>query len=147
MSGGEPGGERLPDLVLRHRPAPDLQEDGHDSPDHAPEEGIRSDVDRHERSLPPDPNRVDGPDRRSVPDHRPEGTEVVPANEGLPGSLHRDDVERVPHPERHALAEWAARPVPDGVAILPIPRRATGVELRCHRAARRGSRRPAGVGR
>jgi hypothetical protein len=57
----------------------------------------------------------------------------VPADEGLPGSFHRSDVERVPHPERMTLAKRASRPVPDGVAVLPVPRRATGMELRCHR--------------
>ena len=34
----------------------------------------------------------------------------------------------IPHPERRALAKRAARPVPDGVAVLPVPRRIAGVE-------------------
>ena len=67
-----------------------------------------------------------GPDRRAV--RRPEGAEVVPADEDRPGPLHRGGVERDPHPERRALAERAARPVPDGVAVLPVPRRVAGVE-------------------
>ena len=67
-----------------------------------------------------------GPDR--LPVRRPEGAEVVPATEGRPGPRHRGGVERVPHPERGALAERAARPVPDGVAVLPVPRRVAGVE-------------------
>ena len=53
----------------------------------------------------------------------------MPADEGLPGSLHRGRIERVPDPERITLAERTARPVPDGVAVLPIPCRATGLEL------------------
>ena len=130
VAGRCPGGQGLPDLFLCHVTAPDLQEDGHDPPHHPPEEGIRPDVDRHERPLPPDPDRVNGSDRRAVPDHHPEGAEVVPADEGLPGSLHRGSVERDPHPERMTLAERTVRPVPDGVAVLPIPRRATGVEPR-----------------
>ncbi len=73
------------------------------------------------------------PDRRAAPDHHPEGAEVVRADEGLPGSCHRDDVERGPDPERMTLVKRTARPVPDGVAVFPVPRRATGVEARCHR--------------
>ena len=103
----------------------------------------RPNVDRHELTLPPDPDRMHGPDRRLVPVHRPEGREVVPADEGLPGSVHRVDVERVPHPERVALAKRAARPVPDGVAVLPVPRRSAWMELRSPPAGRRGSRCPA----
>ena len=57
----------------------------------------------------------------------------MPADEGLPGSRHRFDVERGPHPERMTLAKRTVRPVPDGVAVVPVPRRATGMELRCHR--------------
>jgi hypothetical protein len=57
----------------------------------------------------------------------------VPADEGLPGSRHRVDVERGPHPERKTLVKRTVRPVPDGVAVVPVPRRATGMELRCHR--------------
>ena len=43
-------------------------------------------------------------------------------------SRHGGDVERGPHPERLALAKRAARPVPDGVAVLPVPRRIAGLE-------------------
>ena len=52
----------------------------------------------------------------------------MPALEDRPGPRHRGGVERGPHPEREALAERAARPVPDGVAVLPIPRRIARVE-------------------
>ena len=55
---------------LIHLSATDLQEDGHDPADHAPEEGIRPDVDRHERAFPPDPDRVNGPDRVAGPPPR-----------------------------------------------------------------------------
>ncbi len=75
---------------------------------------------------------MNGSDRRAVLDDRPEGAEVVLADQGLPGSLHRGNVERDPHPERMALAKRAARPVPDGVAVLPVPRRMTRVELPGH---------------
>jgi hypothetical protein len=68
---------------------------------------------------------VNGPDR--LPIRRPEGAEVVPADEGRPGARHRVGVERDPDPERQALAKRAARPVPDGVAVLPVPRREAGV--------------------
>ena len=78
------------------------------------------------RPLRRDPDRVNGPDRRPV--RRPEGAEVVPAHQDRPGSRHRGDIERVPHPERVALAERTARPVPDGVAVFPIPRRIARVE-------------------
>jgi hypothetical protein len=90
--------------------------------------------DRHERSLPPDPHGMDRAHRRALPGHRPEGSEVVPADEGLSGSRHRVDVQRVPHPERLALAKRTARPVPDGVAVFPIPRRSARVEARCDRS-------------
>ena len=52
----------------------------------------------------------------------------MPADEGRPGPRHRGGVEWDPHPERHTLAKRAARPVPDGVAVLPVPRRIAGVE-------------------
>ncbi len=110
----------------------DVQKDCHHPADHPPEEGIRSDVDRHERSLPPDPDRMDGPDRLSAL-RRSEGAEVVPALEDLPGSCHRGDVQRNPHPECEALADWTTRPVPDGVAVFPIPRRTAWVEPFRHR--------------
>ena len=85
-----------------------------------------ADVDRHERSLRRTRTAVNGPDRRPV--RRPEGAEVVPAHEDRPGSRHRGDVERDPHPERMTLAKRAARPVPDGVAVFPVPRRIAWVE-------------------
>ena len=52
----------------------------------------------------------------------------MPADEGRPGPRHRGGVERGPHPERIALAKRTARPVPDGVAVLPVPRRIAGIE-------------------
>ncbi len=52
----------------------------------------------------------------------------MPANEGRSGSRHRGGIERDPHPERRALADWAARPVPDGVAVFPVPRRIARIE-------------------
>jgi hypothetical protein len=71
---------------------------------------------------------VNGPDRLRV--CRPEGAEVVSADEDRPGPLHRGGVEWDPDPERCALAEGAPRPVPDGVAILPVARRVARVEPR-----------------
>ena len=135
-------GECRPDRCLIHLAEADLQEDGHHPPDHPAQEGVGPDVDRHEPALPPDPDRMHGPDRRAV--RRPEGAEVVPADEGRPGSRHRGGVERGPHPERRALVERTARPVPDGVAVLPVPRRIAGVE-RVRR--RRTSRTATSVGR
>ena len=52
----------------------------------------------------------------------------MPALEDQPGPHHRGGVERDPHPERRTLAERAARPVPDGVAIFPVSRRVARVE-------------------
>ena len=52
----------------------------------------------------------------------------MPAFEDRPGPRHRGGIERDPLPERGALAKRAARPVPDGVAILPVSRRIAGVE-------------------
>jgi hypothetical protein len=43
-----------------------LQEEGDHPPDHPAEEGIGPDVDRHEPTLPPDPDRVNGPNRLRV---------------------------------------------------------------------------------
>ncbi len=57
-----------------------------------------------------------------------EGREVVTTLEDRPGSGHRVHVQVGPHPERRALPERAPRPVPDGVAVLPVPRRVAGVE-------------------
>ena len=84
------------------------------------------DVDRHQRACPPDPDPVQGPDR--LPVLRPEGAEVVPANQDRRGPRHRGGVERGPHPERITLAKRTSRPVPDGVAVLPVPRRVARVE-------------------
>ena len=55
-------------------------------------ERIRRDVDRHERSVLPDPDPLHGPDR--LPVRRPEGAEVVAAHQGLRGSRHRGGVQR-----------------------------------------------------
>ena len=52
----------------------------------------------------------------------------MPAFEDRPGPRHRGGVERDPHPERRSLVERAARPIPDGVAIFPVSRRAARVE-------------------
>src|SRR4029078_13471291 len=130
VAGRAPSGERRPDVLFVHVSLAGLQEDGDHPPDHAPEEGVRPDVDRHEHSLPPDPDRMDGPARRPILEDRPEGAEVVPADEGLPGSLHRGDVERGPDPERLTLADRASRPGPDRAAALPAPRRRDGVASR-----------------
>jgi hypothetical protein len=94
--------------------------------DLSPQERVGTDVDGHVPARSADPDRADGPDRGPV--RRPEGPEVVPADEGRSGSCHRDGIERVPHPERGTLAERAMRPVPDGVAVFPVPRRVAGVE-------------------
>ena len=61
-----------------HPAVTDLEEDGHDPSHHPAQEGVGRDVDRHERSGPPDPDRMHGPDR--LPVRRPEGAEVVPAD-------------------------------------------------------------------
>ena len=45
-----------------------------------------------------DPDRVNGPDRLSV--RRPEGGEVVPADQDRPGSAIAATSSGVPHPER-----------------------------------------------
>ena len=71
---------------------------------------------------------MNGPDR--LPVCRPEGAEVVSADEDRPGPFHRGGVEWDPDPERGTLAERASRPVPDGVAILPVARRVARVERR-----------------
>ena len=77
---GWPGaGECRPDRCLIHLSETDLQEDGHHAPDHPAQEGVGPDVDRHQPAFPSDPDRMHGPDRRSV--RRPEGAEVVPADE------------------------------------------------------------------
>ena len=67
-----------------------------------------------------------GPDRLRI--GPAECAEVVAALEGRRGSRHRGDVQLPPHPERRALAERAARPVPDGVPVLPVPSGVAGVE-------------------
>jgi hypothetical protein len=95
-------GECRPDRYFIHLSETDLQEDGHHAPDHPTQEGVGPDVDRHQPAFPSDPDRMHGPDRRSV--RRPEGTEVVSADEDRSGSRHRDGVERGPQPERRALA-------------------------------------------
>jgi hypothetical protein len=105
----------------------DLEEDGHNPSHHLAEKGIGRDVDRHERTFPPDPDRVNGPHR--LPVRHPEGTKVVTANKDRPDPLHRGNIERVPQPERKTLAKRASRPVPNGVAILPVSRRIAWVEL------------------
>src|SRR5258705_273002 len=128
IEGRASSGECRPDVRLIQFSATDLQEDGHDTPDHPPQEGVGPDVDRHELTRPADPDRVNGPNR--LPVRRPEGAEVVSADEDRPGPLHRGGVERDPDPERDALAEWAPRPGPDGGAILPGARRVTRVERR-----------------
>ena len=69
---------------------------------------------------------MNGPDRALV--RRPESAEVVAAHEDRPGPRHRGGIERDPHPERRTLAKRASRPVPDGVAVLPVPRRKARVE-------------------
>jgi len=104
----------------------DLEEGGYDPSHHLAQEGIGRDVDRHERSCPPDSDRVNGPHR--LPVRYPEGAEVVAAHQDRPGPLHRGSIQWVPHPERKTLAERASRPVPYGVAILPISRRVAWVE-------------------
>jgi hypothetical protein len=73
----------------------DLQEGGHDSPDHLAQEGVGGDVDRHQRARPPDPDPMQGPDR--LPVRRPEGAEVVSAHQDRPGPLHRGGIERDPN--------------------------------------------------
>src|SRR5258706_14026723 len=126
IEGRSSSGECRPDVRLIQFSATDLQDDGNDSADPSPQEGVGPDFDRHELTRPADPDRVNGPNR--LPVRRPEGAEVVSADEDRPGLLHRGGVERDPDPERDALAEWAPRPVPDGVAILPVARRVTRVE-------------------
>ena len=74
---------------------------------------------------------MNGPDRRCA-DRCPEGGEVVPALEDRPGPRHRGGVERGPHPECQALAKRTTRPVPDGVAVFPKPRRAARMEALGH---------------
>jgi hypothetical protein len=103
-----------------------LQESGHDPSHHLSQEGVGRDVDRHAKPFPPDADPMHGPDR--LPVRRPEGAKVVTANQDRPDPLHRGDIQRVPHPERETLAEWASRPVPDGVAILPASRRVAWME-------------------
>ena len=128
MQGRLPRGQSLCDRPLVQRPPTHLDEAGHDPPDHLAQKGIGGDVDRHQRPFPPDPDPVEGPDR--LPVRHPEGGEVVPANEDRPGPRHRGGVEWGPHPERKTLAKRTPRPVPDGVAVLPIPRREPGMEPR-----------------
>ena len=57
-------GQGRRDRVIIHLSAADLQQEGDHPADHPAEEGIGSDVDRHEPALPPDPDRVHGPDPR-----------------------------------------------------------------------------------
>ncbi len=87
-----PGGKRLANGRFSQLSATHLQEAGHDPTDHLAKEGICRDVDRHDRSRPPDPDPVQGPDR--LPVRSPEGPEVVAAHQGRPGSCHRGVVER-----------------------------------------------------
>src|SRR6185437_12177920 len=67
-----------------------------------------------------------GPDRLRI--GPAQGAEVVATLEGRRGSRHRGDVQLLPHPERGALPERAARAVPDGIPVLPVAGRVAGVE-------------------
>ncbi len=131
--GGCPGegrstiGECRLDLSFLDPALPHPDERGGHAPDHPAKKGVGPDIDRDEAPLPPDPDRVNGSDRLRI--GRTEGGEVVPADEGLPGSRHRVLVQVGPHPERRTLPERAPRPVPDGVAVFPIPRRVARVEV------------------
>ena len=73
---------------------------------------------------------MEGPDRLSM--GGPEGGEVVPALQDLRGFGHRGRVQRPSHPERRALAERAARPVPDGVPVRSVPGRPAGLPPGLH---------------
>ena len=107
--------------------ATNLDENRRDPTDHPLQECIGGDVDRHLRASAPDPDPVNGPNRRRA-HRRPEGGEVVPAHQDRRSIRHRCSIERDPNRERIALAKRASRSVPHGVPVLPVPCRVAGVE-------------------
>jgi hypothetical protein len=58
--------KRRRELIFVQLSFADLQEGGDHPADHPPKEGIGADVDRHEPAVPPDPDRMHGPDRLAV---------------------------------------------------------------------------------
>ena len=124
--GRSPAGQGLGDHCLVSGSRPHREQGGDHAPDHPSQEGVGPDIDRDLVPNPPDPNVMHVPDRLRI--GPAEDAEVVTALEGPRGSRHRVHVQPVPHPERRAFPERAPRPVPDGVAILPISRRVARVE-------------------
>jgi len=110
------------------------QERGHDSADHLAQKGVADHLDGDRTALPSDPHPMKCSDRLSILPAK--GGEVTTPDEDLRRRGHRRDVKVITDAEGMSLAQRTLRPVPDQVAVFPMPGPVTRVEASIDSAQR-----------